>query len=118
MDVSIALQPKIASPSGVLTQSPQNLHINPDVNITGGDLRRAEENMSTVATRTIDPDGTLAAVGGGAVKGDFTALVAVGRINWPYGLIPPVFEIVLDLGKGEGEERKGEKSSFAEHCCE
>ncbi len=73
--------------------------------------------MSTEATRTIDPDGVLAAVGGGAVKGDFTALVAVGGVGGPCGLVPSAFEVLRDLGKGEGEERKGEKSGLAEHGC-
>jgi hypothetical protein len=94
-----------------------DLHINPDVNITAGDFRRTEKNVPTVATRTIDSHGVLATVSGGAVKGDCTTLVAVGRVGGPCRLIPPVFEVLSDLGKGEGDESKGEKSWLAEHCC-
>ncbi len=56
-------------------------------------------------------------MGGGAVKRDFAALVTIGRIGGPYSLIPSTFEAIRDLGKGEREESKGEKSGLAEHYC-
>ena len=56
-------------------------------------------------------------MGGGAVKADTTTLVAAGRVGGPFGLIPPAFEVIRDLGKSEGEESKGEKSGLVEHYC-
>jgi len=73
--------------------------------------------VSAVATCTIYPHGVLAAVGGGAVKADFATLAAVGRVGRPGGLVPSALEALRDLGKGEGEESKGEKSGLVEHGC-
>ncbi len=95
----------------------QDLQPDPNINITARDFRRAKENVSTIPSRPINPHGVLAAVGSGAVKGDFAALVAVRRVGGPYSLIPSAFKVLGDLGKGEGEEGKGEKSGFEEHCC-
>jgi hypothetical protein len=46
-----------------------SLHICPDVDVAAWDLLRAEENVPTETTRTVDPDRVLAAVGSGTVKG-------------------------------------------------
>lgn len=51
-----------------------NLQPNLDVNITGRDVRRAKENMSTETTRTSNLHGVRPTVGSSAVKGDCTAL--------------------------------------------
>lgn len=42
-------------------------------------------------------------------------LVAVRRVYRPCCLIPSAFKVVRDLGKGEREHRKGEKSGLEEH---
>jgi hypothetical protein len=74
--------------------------------------------VSTISIRsTSDLDRVVATVGGGAIKGDCTTLIAVGGIGWPCGLIPPALEIVRDLGKGDGEESQDQKRGLAEHCC-
>jgi len=118
MEVSIAFQDQNCfTPPEFQLYHRQNLQINPDVIITAEDFRSAEENVSTVATRSINPQGILAAVSRGAVKGDRAALVAVGRVYGPCSLIPSVFKVLGDLCKGKGEESKGEKSGLAEHCC-
>jgi hypothetical protein len=54
-------------------------------------------------------------MGGGAVKCDYTALVAVRRVGWPCGLVPSAFEVVRDLGKCKRKESESEKSGLAEH---
>ena len=94
----------------------QNLHESPDVNITAWDFGSAEENVSTIATRAINPHGIFAAVGGGAVKSDFTALIAVSGVGGPCRLVPSAFEALRDLGKGEWKESKHEKSRLGKHC--
>lgn len=106
---------KLLPLSRVLFPPPKVLQPCPDVNITARYLRRAKENMSTEATRTINPYRVFAAVGGSVVKGDFATLVTAGRIDGPCSLVPPAFEVLGDLGKGEREESKGEKSSLEEH---
>lgn len=95
----------------------ENLHIRPDIDIAAGHFGCAEENVSAVSTGTIHPDRVLAAVGGGAVQGDFTTLVAVLRVRRPCGLIPSGFEVVRDLTKCERHESKCEEGGLAEHFC-
>lgn len=73
--------------------------------------------MSTIATCAIDPYRVLAAMGGGAVQAHLASLVAVGCVDRPFGLVPPAFEIVGDLGKGRREKSESEKSYLAEHGC-
>ena len=94
-----------------------NLQPCPDVDISARNLRCADEDVSTVATSTIDPDGVFASVGLCAVKGNFAALVAVSCIRGPCGLVPTAFEAFGDLGNGErGErEREREKSGLSDH---
>lgn len=102
----------------LLLPLPRDLHVGPNVNITGRDTRRAKENVSTVTTSASNLDRVRAAVGGGVVKGNNTTRVTVRCVDRPCGLIPPAFEVVRDLGKREGKESKGEKSSLAQHYCE
>ena len=96
----------------------KNLHPSPDIDFTTGDFRRTKENVSTVAARTIHPHGVLAAVGGGAVERDFTALVAVRRVSRPCGRVQPFFETLRDLTKRKGYESKGKNSSLVEHFAD
>lgn len=77
-----------------------DLHPSPDIDITAGNLRRAEEDVSAVPTRTINPHGVLAAVRLGAVQGDFTTLVTVGCVGRPCRLIPSALEALGDLSEG------------------
>ena len=73
--------------------------------------------MSTVATRSINPQGILSAVSRGAVKGNRATLVAAGRVDGPLSLVPSIFKVLGDLCKGKGKESKGQKSGLAEHDC-
>ena len=50
--------------------------------------------MSTVASRTSNLHGVLAAVGGSAAKADITSLIATGRVGGPFGLVPSAFEVI------------------------
>jgi len=93
----------------------QNLQPNSDINIPSRNLCCAEENVSAEATRTIDPHGVLAAVGRGAVKSNFTTLVAAGRINRPCRLIPSILEVLRHLSKGKRKKSQSKKGGFAEH---
>lgn len=52
----------------------RNLQPNPNVDIAGRDLCRAEENMSAIATWARNLDGVLSAMGCSAVKSDCAAL--------------------------------------------
>jgi hypothetical protein len=94
-------------------------HLQPDldVDITTGDLRRAEEDVSTVATSAVHSYRVLSAVCSGAVKGDLAALAAVWRICRPRGSIQSILESLIDLREGGRKEGEGEKSNFAEHFC-
>jgi hypothetical protein len=93
-----------------------DLHISPNVEIAAGDLSRAEEDVATIATGTIDSDRVFATIGSRAVERDFTALIAVWRVNGPCGLVPAAFEVVGDLRKGERKDRESEEEGLAEHC--
>lgn len=92
-----------------------DLHPSPDINVTTGNLCRAEEDVSAVATRAINPDGVLASVSGRGVESNLSTLVAVCRIGWPCCLVPSAFESFGDLAQGKGEKGKGEKSGLTEH---
>ena len=94
-----------------------DLHVCPDVDVTAGNLGRAEENVPAVASRTIDSDRVLPAVSGAAVQSDFAALAAVKRVRRPRGLIPAALEIRGHLGGGEREDRsQAQKSGLTQHC--
>lgn len=88
------------------------LQPSPDVNITTRNFCRPEENMSTIATRTGDFHGVLAAVRSGGVKTDDSALVTVCCICRPCRLVPSLLEVLRDLGEREGKECGGEKNSL------
>jgi hypothetical protein len=96
----------------------KNLHPSPDIDFAMGDFRRTKENVSTVATRAIHPYRVLAAMGGGAIEGDFTALVAVRCIGRPCGRVQPFFETLRDLTKRKWYESKGKNSSLVEHFAD
>lgn len=104
------------STTELLTLLSYNLQISPDVNVTAGNTLRAEEYVTAEPTCTVNPYGVRTAVGSGAVEGDLTALVAVSGVDGPCSFIPTSLEVLTDLSKGEGEERKSEQS-LAEHGC-
>ena len=95
----------------------KNLHVSSDVNITAGYRGGAEEDVSTVATPASNLHRVLTAMGGRTVEADCASLIAARREDRPFSLVPPAFEVVGDLGEGEGEESKGEQSCLTEHCC-
>lgn len=91
------------------------LHISTNVDICAGYLRRPEKDVPTVATSTVDPDRVFAAVGGRAVEGDFTALVAIDGVCGPCCLIPSVFKVVRHLCQAEWQECNRKKGKTVEH---
>ena len=119
-DVSIAFEDQNCfALAGFLFRNDEGLQICPNINIAaGGNLCRAKENVPAVATRAANFYRVLSAVSCGAVKGHRAALVAVGRVDWPCGLVPSAFKVVADLGEREREGSKREKSSLVEHGCE
>lgn len=93
-----------------------NLHPSAHVDITAGHSRRAEEDMTAIATGTGDLHRGAAAVRRARVEADAASLVAVGRVDCPLGLVPAALEAIRDLGGREGEEtREGHQYSLEEH---
>lgn len=71
--------------------------------------------MSAVATRSINSEGILAAMGIGTVKRDFTALVAINCIRGPCCLVPAAFEPLRHLGKGQRDKGENDRSDSVKH---
>jgi hypothetical protein len=87
-----------------------------NVYISARNFVRADKNVSAVSSCTVNADRVLAAVRLRSVERDFAALVAVGSIGGPRGLVPAVFEAFGHLRDGEGGcERDCEKSCLSEH---
>jgi hypothetical protein len=96
----------------------ENLQPSPDIDIATRNLRRTNEDMSTVAPRTIDPDRVLARVSRRGIERDLTTLAAVQSVGRPSRLIPSVLEALGDLGNGRSwKQRKREEGGLTEHVC-
>jgi hypothetical protein len=86
----------------------------PDIDVALGNLRRAEEDVSAEAARSVDPHGVLTRMRRSSVERDFAALVAVRGVRRPRGLVPTTLETLGDLAEGEGQECQGE-AYLAQH---
>jgi hypothetical protein len=94
----------------------QYLHVCPNIKITARDLIRADEDMPTVTTSTIDPYGVLSTMRLRAIQADLAALVAVRSISRPSSLIPTALEALSNLGRSKRKQsRKGKESALSEH---
>lgn len=91
------------------------LQVGPDIEIARRNLVRADEDVTAVASSTIDTDGVLAGVRSRGVESDLSTLVAVWRIRRPGSLIPAVLEALRDLGNSEGRKSQREKSGLTKH---
>ena len=94
----------------------RNLQPCPDIYIASGDLGRADKNVTTVSTRTINANRVLASVSLRAVQSDCATLVAVAGIGRPRGLVPSVLEAFSDLGNCQRRNGQREESGLSEHC--
>lgn len=89
----------------------------PDVYVAAGHLCGAKEDVSTVATCTVDPDRVLASVCLRRVERDLAALAAVGRIGRPSRGIQAGLEALADLAHSKGEYCREGEGDVAKHFC-
>jgi hypothetical protein len=94
----------------------KNSQPGPHVDVAAaGNLGRADEDMSAVATCTGDLDRVLTAVCGRRVERDGATLATVKSVGRPCSLVPSVLEAFSHLSKRSRESREGKESELAEH---